>query len=95
MVGMHVRHFCAFLAVLCLSIRPALAQQAPIGDYGSDYHRNLAHVLLPISFLVSLVIAGLFVWRSKRSKWQKVACALGIVFGSPVLCLLGYSVFIR
>ncbi len=92
--GVILRQFSYFAAVFVLSsVLPALGQSTESGqlaDYGFDVHRNYEPIVTFVSFAISLVIAGVFVWRSKKRAWHKAGLAICIVFFGPFVCALIY-----
>lgn len=89
--GFTLRYFCYLAVVFVLwCVKPALGQPTVSDLLAEDGPRNWSHVLAAVSFLVSLVLAGVFVWRSKRSAGLKAIVAVCIVITGPMICHLAY-----
>lgn len=89
--GVTLRFLCYLAVVFVLGcVRPALGEPTLSELLVEDGPRNWSHVLAAVSSVVSLVLAGVFIWRSKRSAGLKAIVAVCIVIAGPMICHLAY-----
>ncbi|MBS2010915.1 MAG: hypothetical protein JST01_27940 [Cyanobacteria bacterium SZAS TMP-1] len=79
----------ALSSVLPLALHPP--DTSPVADYGFE-HRNWSRIVSVMSIPNSLVVAGVFVWRSKSPGWLKAISAVGIVFGGSFVSVAAYVI---